>query len=450
MPMSKPMTSDAPMTAGYRRYLLTLLLIVSIVAYSDRLILGFLVDPIKADLGVSDTQIGLLNGLAFSLCYAVMGLLLGRAIDTHRRNVVLAACIGFWSLCTMSCGFAIGVVTLFIARCGIGVGEAAMNPSALSLIASAYPRDRLVRAMAIYSVGVVGGGGVAILLGGQLIAYLRSLGSIDLFGFHGISVWRFVFMLIGAPGIIAALAVLLTVREQRRPEKDARAGVAPELDIGVGRFLWERRAVYLPLIIGLCFFGFYNYSVLGWYPAMLARTYHVGPGTISIAYGLIYLVSGISGSLLSPTIARLLAKRFPGEATLIGLLLTAGFTLPPALIGPLLPSFAGAIGSFVLTWFCSAMQTSMAFSSLVLVTPERRRGVVVAIYVMLMNLTGGALGTVIVGWLSDHVFGPEHLNRAIVLMAIVALPISTAAFAWVRPAFRKAVAAEDESVRAAA
>jgi MFS family permease len=429
------------MSAAYRAYLLGLLLLVSIVAYSDRLILGFLVDPIKADLGISDTQIGLLNGLAFSICYAVMGLPLGRAIDTHRRNVVLAACIGFWSLCTMSCGFAIGVFTLFVARCGIGVGEAAMNPSALSLIASAYPRERVVRAMAIYSVGVVGGGGVAILLGGQLIAYLRSLGSIDLLGFHGISVWRFVFMLIGAPGLLAALLVLLTVREQRRPTPASEA-VAPGLDAGTGQFLWQRRDVYLPLIIGLCFYGFYNYSVLGWYPAMLARTYHAGPGTVSIAYGIVYLASGVSGSLLSPTIARWLGRRFPGEATLMGLMLTAGFTLPPALIGPFMPTLAGAVGAFAFTWFCSAMQTSMAFSSLVLVTPERRRGVVVAIYVMLMNLTGGSLGTVIVGALSDHVFGPEHLNRAIVLMAIVALPISTGAYAWTRRAFRRMAAEE--------
>jgi len=435
-------TQEEARGIGYRHYLLAFLLLVSIVAYSDRLILGFLVDAIKADLGLSDTQLGLLTGLAFSLFYSVAGVPLGRAIDLYPRNIVLALCVAFWSVSTALCGAASGAVSLFLARCGVGAGEAAMNPSAVALIADYFPRAKVVRALSVFSLGSFAGGGVAILLGGQLIAYLNGLGPITIGGLHDIPVWRIVFVLLGLPGIVAALFVLTTVREL--PHRKTRMAVSSdESFLGGLAALWERRAAYFPLFGGTIAYGFYNYAVLGWYPAMFGRVFHVGPAMISTHYGTAYLAAGITGTLLAAPLVRFFDQRGHRDAAIIVLALASVVTFLPGVMAPLMPSFGGAIGLFLISMAMSSMQSGVVFSALVLITRQSGRGTITAIYVMVMNLTGASLGNVLIGLLSDHVFGPEHLNRAIALVAAVALPLSALSF-WIgRGAFRVARAAEE-------
>lgn len=431
----------------YARYLVGLMLFVSIVAYSDRLILGFLIDPIKADLGLTDTQAGLLTGLAFSVFYAIMGLPLGRAVDVFPRNIVLSACITAWSLCTALCGLAVGVVTLFLARCGIGAGEAAMNPAAVSLISDHYPRSRVVGAIAVYSVGIVGGGGLAIILGGQLVAYLTALGKIDIGGFQNVPAWRLVFIAMGLPGLVAALLVLLTVKDRQRTRctaSEARSGRESTREVFSYFNLPGNRRVYAWLYGGLVAFGFYNFSVLSWYPAMFGRTFGATPAQISVGYGVAYLASGVCGALASAPAVRYFHRRgdFDGPAKV--LLLTSTIALVPAILGPLMPTFELTISMFLLSMLMSAAQNSMAFTSFVMITPPHRRGVVVATYVMTMNLTGGSFGGVLVGLLTDNVFGPEHLARAIAVMAAVFLPISILCFAKLRTPYEAAARREEE------
>lgn len=436
----------------YRHFLVGLLLAVSIIAYSDRLILAFLIDTIKADLGLSDTQMGLLTGLAFSLFYSVMGIPLGRMIDLFPRNIVLAACVAAWSIATAMCGMATGAISLFLARCGVGAGEAAMNPSAVSLIADYFPRDQVVRALAIFSLGSFAGGGVAILLGGQLIAYLNGLGPITVAGVANVPVWRIVFMLLGMPGLIAAVAVLVSVRELPHRRAGVRnAEIAPRESMMKGlAFIWHGRPAYLPLFGGTIAFGFYNYAVLGWYPAMFGRTYGVGPAIISVNYGTAYLVSGIAGTLMAAPLVRWFDRRAVGDATVQVLALASAVAFLPGLAGPLMPSLSGSVGCFLLSMAMSSMQSGVVFTALVLITPQRRRGTIIAVYVMIMNLTGASLGNALIGFLSDHVFGPEHLNRAIALIAATALPLSAISFLAGRRAYRAARAAEEQLVLEAA
>ena len=428
----------------YARYLVGLMMLVSIIAYSDRLILGFLIDPIKADLGLTDTQAGLLMGLAFSLFYAIMGIPLGRAVDRFPRNAVLAGCIAIWSLATALCGLATGVVSLFIARSGIGAGEAAMNPSAISLIGDHYPRSRVVGALAIYSIGIVAGGGLAIILGGQLVAYLNSLGRIDVFGFDNVPAWRLVFIAMGAPGLVAALLVYFTVRDRgrtyrRSDEVRATAQLTPDVLV----YFKANRRVYALLYGGLVAYGFYNFSVLSWYPAMFGRTFGSTAAEISIGYGFAFLVSGLAGALASAPAVRYFQRQGSLDGPAKILLLTSTLALVPAIAGPLMPTFELTIACFLVTMFMTAVQNSMAFTTFVLIAPPNRRGIVVATYVMAMNLTGGSLGGVFIGLLSDNVFGPEHLAKAISLMAAVALPISMLCFAGLRRPYLAAAKTEE-------
>lgn len=409
-------------------YAVSLLLLISILAYADRLIMGFLIDPIKADMGVSDTQMGLLVGLAFSLFYALMGLPIGRAIDRFPRPAVLAFCITIWSLCTMLSGAATGIILLFIARCGVGAGEAAMNPAAVSIIGDRFPRDRVIGALSIYSIGVTAGGGLAIILGGQLIEFLSSLSSISLPGFENISVWRAVLIILGVPGLFLAAILLLTIKDPERyflrRTTDVTVNSRDVDENGFLALIWNRRRAYLPLISGLIAFGFYNYSVLGWYPAMFNRTYNVSPGQISIWYGLSYLGVGVAGALATAPLTRRLAQRNPYNSPMQILYYASIVSLAPAVAGPLMPTFYLSVACFLLSMFMSAISTSISFSAFLLITPPNYRGIVIAAYVMAMNLTAASLSGVFIGLLSDNIYGAANLNRAIATMALVAIPIS--------------------------
>ncbi len=428
----------------YARYIVGLMLLVSIIAYSDRLILGFLIDPIKADLGLTDTQAGLLTGLAFSLFYAVMGIPLGRAVDLYPRNAVLAGCIAVWSLCTALCGLATSVLSLFIARCGIGAGEAAMNPSAISLIGDHYPRSRVVGALAIYSMGIVAGGGLAIILGGQLVAYLTSLGRIDIAGFTNVPAWRIVFIAMGVPGLVAALLVLVTVKERTRTyRRSEEVRASSETTRDVFDYFKDNWRVFTMLYGGLIAYGFYNFSVLSWYPAMFGRSFGATPGEISIGYGVAYLVSGLAGALASAPAVRYFQRKGDLDGPARVMLLTSILALVPAVAGPLMPRFELTIACFLVTMFMTAVQNSMAFTSFVLIAPPNRRGIVVATYVMGMNLTGGSFAGVFVGLLSDNVFGPEHLAKAIATVAAVSLPISILCFVGLRRPYHAAAKVEE-------
>jgi MFS family permease len=350
----------------------------------------------------------------------------------------------------MFCGLATSALTLFLARCGIGAGEAVMNPSAVSLIGDRYPRKAVVGALSLYSIGVVGGGGLAIALGGQLIAYFTSLGRIDFLGFDDVPVWRIVFIAVGAPGLLLAVLVHFTIDDPERrtggkaASSENQSALRPEESWrDVAAWIWRRRKVYGPLFAGLVAYGFYNYSVLGWYPVMFARTFGATTGEISIWYGSAYLIGGIAGALSAGPLEKRLRKRGYSDAPALILLVSVAIAAVPAVAGPLMPDFHLAVACFVVGIFMAALQTSMAFSAFVLITPADRRGIVVAIYVMVMNLTGGSFGTVVIGLLSDHVFGPANVAYSLSLMGGVALPLSALCYASLRPHYRKAATAED-------
>jgi MFS family permease len=319
-----------------------------------------------------------------------------------------------------------------------------MNPAAISLISDHYPRSRVVGAVAIYSVGIVGGGGLAIILGGQLVAYLTGLGEIEIGTFKNVPAWRLVFIAMGIPGLIAALLVFFTVKDRKRSSgASSEVRPRPESTREVLAYFKANRRLYGLLYGGLIAFGFYNYSVLSWYPAMFGRTFGASPGQISIGYGVAYLVSGVIGALASAPAVRFFQHRGSIDGPVKVLLLTSAIALVPAIAGPLMPTFELTIAMFFVSMLMSAAQNSMAFTSFVMITPPHRRGVVVAAYVMTMNLTGGSFGGVIVGLLSDQVFGPEHLAHAIAAMAAISIPVSIVCFANLRTPYMAAAKIEE-------
>ncbi len=194
----------APYPPDRAWYAVGVLLVATVVGYLDRLVMAFLVDPVKRSLALTDTEAGALNGLAFAAFFVLMGIPMGRLVDTRSRTAVLSASIVVWSAMTAACGAAWSYVTLFIARMGVGAGEAALNPAAVSMIGDMFPRDRVAKPIGVFTLGFYIGGGLAILLGGQLIQLFSSMGSVSLGPWQDIEGWRLVFLVTGLPGFLVA------------------------------------------------------------------------------------------------------------------------------------------------------------------------------------------------------------------------------------------------------
>ena len=199
--------------------------IAYVFSWVDRYILSLLIEPIKDDLGLSDTQIGLLLGFAFALFYATMGIPLGWLADRKRRTWIVAAGITIWSLATALSGLARSFGQLFAARLTIGVGEATLSPCALSLISDSFPKARRARAISFYLMALSLGGGIANLVGGQVIAWSRSAPVIDLPLAGVVEPWQFTFILVGLPGLLIAV-LMFFMREPSRKERAIQQGNA--------------------------------------------------------------------------------------------------------------------------------------------------------------------------------------------------------------------------------
>ena len=205
----------------YKWYALGILIVAYTFSYLDRQALTLLVGPIRKSLDISDTQLSLLHGFAFAIFYTVLGLPLGRLVDQQRRTTIIAAGVAVWSIMTVFCGLARNFTQMFLARIGVGVGEAALMPGAYSLISDYFPPHSRPIALSLYLSAIYVGAGLATIIGGTIIAIMPA---IDAPIVGHLEPWQGVFIVIGLPGLLIALWVL-TMREPQRT--GAKAGLTP-------------------------------------------------------------------------------------------------------------------------------------------------------------------------------------------------------------------------------
>jgi len=205
-----------PESSTYQWYVVVICMVAYILSFVDRQILSLMIEPIKADLMLSDTQFSLLQGLAFSLFYAIMGLPIAALADQKSRIKIIATGIAFWSLATAACGLSKNFIQMFIARLSVGAGEAALSPAFYSIVADLFPKDKLGRALGVYAIGAFIGSGLAFLIGGYVIGLLKDVSFVALPLIGEVKTWQLTFMIVGLPGVLLALLMVLTVREPAR------------------------------------------------------------------------------------------------------------------------------------------------------------------------------------------------------------------------------------------
>lgn len=402
-PRVRPATAPRTGTS----YALFLLTFAYTLAYVDRQVLNLLVDPIKQDLLLGDTQVSLLQGLSFMAAYVAFGPLFGRWVDNGNRRNILVFGVVAWSVCSALCGFADSFGELFLARAGVGAAEACLSPVAWSLIADYFDRERLPRAMSLFMIAPSFGGGLALLAGGAIISFSANLvDAVPLLG--ALEPWQMVFVLTGVPGVLLGLVLLVSLREPPRTGSLRKAAAERYTLRETSSFFMARRAFYVRFYLGVSSLAIITYALAAWIPALLMRNHSVSPGEVGWMYGAPVLIFGSAAVLLGPTVGRQLLKRGYSDAPLrLEVLVGTAVTVLCAGIA-FAPIPAVIVGLAVGAMFFHNLPLALAASALQIVTPNRMRGVAASIYVFVASVLGIGLAPTLVALLTDYVFGDPH------------------------------------------
>ncbi len=407
------------------------------LSFVDRTILSLLIEPMKRDMGLSDTQISLLQGLAFSLVYTIAGIPIAVLADRRSRRGIVAVGVGFWSLATALCGLAGNFWQLFVARMGVGLGEAALGPCAYSLIADLFPEDRRGRAMAIYGMGVKVGAGLALVIGGTVVGYAATVGMVPT-PFGPIRGWQLVFLLVGLPGLVVAL-LARTIREPAREALTGPALAGPT----VLPFLRQHGRAVVFHFIGFGFCATTAVAITSWVPSFYIRIHGFQAAGIGWTLGLILLITGTVGAYIGGSLSDWLSRRGHSDATLRAALIGIGLS---TLFGPAAMLVSSATLSLALLTIATGFSTFCApagGAALQKLVPGPLRARMAALYLLVVTLLSGVLGPISVGLATDHLFGSPHaIGQSLALVLLVG-DLGGILFIWLTMApFRDALASQ--------
>jgi len=401
---------------AYAWYMTVLLTVAYVFSFIDIYVLALLVEPIRASLGLSDTQIGLLLGPAFATLYAAFGLPLGLLADRRRRTWILGAGIALWSAATAACAAARNFGMLLLARLGVGVGDAALAPCALSLIADSFPPERRGRPVAFYIAAQSAGAGLAALAGGSVMAWAQSRPEIVVPGLGPVAPWQFTFLAVGLPGLVIALLVLL-LREPARQEAGDGASVAATLG-----YLRERGATFASFFFIVCVMTIIAYSQ-NWFAALFQRTWGWDLTRFALWSGIALLVVGPLTVNLTGWACDRLVARGRADGPLLAVIAGTWLLVPTAVLLPLMPSGEAAFSLWLLNMVGMSTVSAAAPIALLDVTPGEMRGQVTALFYMVIMAVGLIIGPLAVGLLADYLFTAEGIRYACALVAAaVGLP----------------------------
>jgi len=383
-----------------------------LLAFVDKQVMALLVEPLKQSLSISDTQIGLLQGVAFSLFSAIAGLPLGRLVDHVNRVRMLIACILVWSVMTMLCGFAGGFGVLFAFRVGVGIGEACIYPLLYSIIADLFPRRTRATAMVLFYLACTVGTNLALAAAGFVIGVLSRDGGHSILA--GIPYWRVTYFILGAPGPLLALLIVFLVREPTRKESVGTAGRA---DVrAVLEHLWQKRTAFLALITGWALVVAAANAIIAWYPSVMVRQFGMTAAQAGVRYGIFVAAAAMIAVPISAFIERRVDPNKLPSFLLCGLLASfvAAFTFPWA------GSANVGLGLIMLQYIGFMWIVGLTPVLLQDICPNEYRGQIFAIATLCSTIVQG-LTPVVVGFLSDRVVTGEKVLALSIMYTIVPL-----------------------------
>ena len=445
--MQQPVREAMPMTAAAgqawpspARAWATVIVLMSAyaLAFVDRQILTLLVEPVRRDLAITDTQFSLLTGLAFTLFYTVMGVPLAWVADRgSRRNLIMLG-VTVWSLMTAACGLAGSFATLFLARIGVGIGEAGLSPAAYSLISDSFPPLRRARALGVYAMGAIAGVGLALIIGGAVVQWAIEAPPVSLPILGTLRSWQLAFLVVAAPGPILVL-IMAALQEPARQGLAATERPAP-----LAPFMRRRWLVFTLLSAGYSLIGVAIAAYLTWTPAFLMRAYGWDVGLVGGVVGAILLVCCTGGLMVGGWCVDAVAATGRKDAVLRVAMAGSIFALPLAVAVPFAPS--GTIAAVLLAAVFAGFGVAQGLPAVTFqaIAPNRLRARVMAVYLLIGNIIAFTIGPTAVALVSDRLLkDPAKIGVAVAIVSAVMMPLGIACLALVRRPYLLAVAEEE-------
>lgn len=416
--------------AGYPRssaawYMTGVLFLLYWLSLLDRLVISLLVAPIRRDLGISDFELSLLQGFAFGVFYAICGLPLGWLVDRCSRRWVIFGGVSIWTLATVLCGAAQNYWHLFLARIGVGAGEAALSPAAYSLMADSFPAHKLTTALAVYSLGSLFGTGMAYLMGGLIVELVAAHEHVLLPLFGEVRSWQLVFIAIGLPGMLFGLLVF-TFREPARRQTSQPAVSAGNVLSDVlgylrshGHFFFCHHAGFTICVMAVT-------GLALWAPAYLSRSFAWSSGQIGVWLGVVGTVGGVIGALLCGQLIDRQVARGSRDAHMRLFSVTCLISCPIAVIGVLWNDPYVFLGAFFLVQILVSPIMGISAAALQIAAPPRLRGRLSSIYLFAMILLGIGAGPSVVAAFTDFLFRDDaKLGYSLALLFALACPLAS-------------------------
>ena len=400
---------------------LALLVGALVASQLDRMLINLVVGPVKQEFGLTDTQFAMLQGIAFGLFYASMPIPIGMLADRFQRRAVIGIGIGLFSLFSLATGFTRNYAQLFVARMGVGVGEASVAPAGFSIIADYFPPHRLGRAISLFTMGSTIGTAGAYIGGGAVIGWLTELAAHDTRLFLGAKPWQLAFVFVSIPGLLLAPCFFLLREPVRRgllgqgkPASFSR--LWPEFR-RCGRFL----ALFLA---GMSMVTTVSYAISVWTPAVFMRVYGWNAPQVGLWLGLLTLTCGAPGSYFAGWLVdRLRARGVTDAALKVGAFAFAGCGVTGTL-APLMPTPQLALLLLAPAMFLLFMPFACAPTALQPIVPNELRSQVSALYLSLISLVGITVGPIVTGLLTDYVFhSPAQARYSLAIVVGCAAPI---------------------------
>lgn len=437
----KAAEAQRPAESAYRWYVVGVLSLAYCFSAIDARVLTLLVIPIKEDLGLSDFEISLLQGFAFAILYSIAAIPIGRLVDTTRNRSRIIVCgVLFWSFMTVMCGLARSFGQLFVARVGVGIGEATLSPTAYSLISDYFESKRRALAISFFAIGYPIGGGLALVIGGALLKIFTDMDEVSLPWIGALEPWQMVFVVVGLPGVIVA-SLLMTVREPARREFVGAAEEQVQPISHTIAYLKENWTLYGMLIGSISLIGMLSIGVTLWYPTFLVRTYQMPIASAGLYYGVLMLVCGTMGTIGGGWLSGILMRKGQADANMRIVLVTTILKALPLIAGPLMPTAHLALACMAVGTLIGQGAQGVLIAAIQDVTPNRLRGQVMALTLLCVNLIGLGVGASFIAAITDFGFGDENAIRySISIAGAVLLPAIVAIIVTGMPGYRRALA----------
>ena len=414
---------------GYAWLVVAILCLGSVVSMLERQVINLLVEPLKADLGISDTQISILQGFAFAILYAAAALPIGRVIDARSRvTVIIWGCIIF-SVATFTCGLATGFLALVVARVFVGIGEATLTPAGMSLLGDYFPAEKLGRAVGLFIGSTYAGSGLALIIIGGVLAELGKHPDVVLPLIGAVRDWQLAFMLAALPGALF-VAAMLAVREPPRSSSSGEAVPEPVPLSETFRFMGTNLGLIVPLFLGIPLLAAANFAMNAWVPTFFIRTYGWEASAIGPIFGLMVITCGTGGTVAGGILSDWMSARGWRQPGLIVPVAGALLATPFVIAFPLAGDAISSLWLLVPAMFFGALPFGAGTAGIVNFAPNRMRGQMVAMYMLIATLIGTGGGPWAIALWTDSVLGdPALIRRSIAIVASALFVVGAAIIA---------------------